>query len=179
MCLGNVKNNKNSNKTVEMKNVSMYSGCLGSVSYIWVIISFYSTISGLKCVPNMVRITQNTNADIVVPWPYFSVSELLISATLAMTISNVQQMCPNMSCPNAQLGPKVSNLKGKNAHCMWPIRPLVKNTLQGAACAEMLTLFKAQKCPNGSKIAQCMCPICQLAKKYALECAHTFQGKKP
>ena len=52
-----VKNNKNSNKTVEMKNVSMYSGCLGSVSYICLLISFYSTISGLKCVPNMVRIT--------------------------------------------------------------------------------------------------------------------------
>ena len=110
-----------------MKNVSMYSGCLGSVSYICALISFYSTISGLKCVPNMVRITQNTNADIVVPWPYFSVSELLISATLAMTISNVQQMCPNMSCPNAQLGPKVPNWRETSAHSMCLTRPLVKS----------------------------------------------------
>ena len=120
-----------------MKNVSMYSGCLGSVSYICVLMSFYSTFSGLKCVPNMVRITQNTNADIVVPWPYFSVSELLISATLAMTISNVQQMCPNMSCPNAQLGPKVPSWRETSAHFMYLTRLLGKSMRWAVVYVEM------------------------------------------
>merc|ERR1712203_501187 len=60
-------------------------------------------------------------------WPYFSVSEPLIFATPVMTTSNVWPTCPNMSCPNAQLGPKVPNWKGTSAHSMCLTRPLVKS----------------------------------------------------
>ena len=47
-----------------------------------------------------------------------------------------------MNCRNVQWSPKVSNLKRKSAHSMWPTRPPVRNMLWDVGCVGMHTPFR-------------------------------------